>query len=168
MHAPAIEKASKAPLAAAGQYLSFRLDTEQYGIDIMKVQEIRSYEAPTRMPNTPGFLRGVVDLRGVIVPILDLRVRFGCPAVEFTASTVVIVLDLGQRVIGVVVDAVSDVVTLQADMVRPAPNMASIIDAGCISGLAQVGKDMLILLDIDALLSDAALAQAGADVLTTV
>jgi purine-binding chemotaxis protein CheW len=151
--------------AASGQYLSFRLAAEHYGIDIMKVQEIRSYEAPTRMPNTPGFFRGVVDLRGVIVPILDLRVRFGCPTAAFTTSTVVIVLDLGARVVGVVVDAVSDVVTLSEDMVRPAPDMASIVDAGCISGLAQAGQEMLILLDVDAMLTDAALAHAGGDLL---
>jgi purine-binding chemotaxis protein CheW len=163
MDAQFADKPTKAPLAAEGQYLSFRLDTENYGIDIMKVQEIRSYEAPTRMPNTVGFFRGVVDLRGVIVPILDLRVRFGCAA-DFTASTVVIVLDLGHRVVGVVVDAVSDVVTLEKDMVRPAPDITGVIDASAINGLAQVGEGMLILLDIGMLLSDNSLAQAGADV----
>jgi purine-binding chemotaxis protein CheW len=146
-------------LAAAGQYLSFRLDAENYGIDIMKVQEIRSYEQPTRMPNTADFLLGVVNLRGVVVPILDLRVRFRCSSAEFTASTVVIVIDLGTRVVGVVVDAVSDVVTLEEGMVRAAPGLAGSSDAGCINGLAQVGDRMLILLDIDTLLSDAALAQ---------
>ena len=149
-------------LAAAGQYLSFALGGENYGIDIMKVQEIRSYEAPTRMPNSTGFLLGVVNLRGVVVPILDLRMRFNCPDVQITPSTVVIVIDLGTRVVGMVVDAVSDVVTLEPGMVRAAPGMAGAADAACINGLAQVGERMRILLDIDALLSDAALAQPGA------
>jgi purine-binding chemotaxis protein CheW len=146
-------------LAAAGQYLSFRLDSENYGIDIMKVQEIRSYEQPTRMPNTASYLLGVVNLRGVVVPIVDLRVRFGCASSEFTASTVVIVIDLGTRVVGVVVDAVSDVITLEPGMVRAAPGLGGSPDANCINGLAQVGERMLILLDIESLLSDAALAQ---------
>ncbi|MFY3384282.1 chemotaxis protein CheW [Paracidovorax sp. MALMAid1276] len=143
-------------LAAPGQYLSFALGGESYGIDIMKVQEIRSYETPTRMPNTTGFLLGVVNLRGVVVPIIDLRLRFACPSAEITPSTVVIVIDLGDRVVGVVVDAVRDVVTLEADMVRAAPGMSATLDANAISGLAQVGERMLILLDIEALLGDVA------------
>lgn len=156
------EEMQSASLAPAGQYLSFRLDSEHYGIDIMKVQEIRSYEQPTRMPNAAGYLLGVVDLRGVVVPILDLRLRFGCSSAEITASTVVIVIDLGARVVGVVVDAVSDVVTLEAGMVRAAPAMAGSSESACINGLAQVGERMLILLDIAALLSDAALSQMDA------
>ena len=156
----AMTHSETAALAAAGQYLSFRLDGENYGIDIMKVQEIRSYEQPTRMPHTAGFVLGVVNLRGVVVPILDLRVRFHCASAAFTPSTVVIVIDMGSRVVGVVVDAVSDVVTLEPGMVRPAPGMAGSLDASSIRGLAQVGERMLILLDIDALLSDAAPADA--------
>lgn len=147
--------------AQAGQYLSFRLGDECYGIDILKVQEIRSYDAPTRMPNTAEFLRGVVDIRGVIVPILDLRVRFNCASVEFTASTVVIVLDLGARVVGVVVDAVNDVVSLHSGDVRAAPSMAGAIDASCITGLAQANNALLILLDAERLFSERSLAQAG-------
>lgn len=144
-----------------GQFLSFRLGGECYGIDILKVQEIRSYDAPTRMPNSAEFLRGVIDIRGVIVPILDLRVRFQCPSAEFTPSTVVIVLDLGARVVGVVADAVNDVVSLQAADVRAAPSMAGAIDASCITGLAQSNDELLILLDVDLLLSERSLAQAG-------
>lgn len=158
----ALNPAASVPLAAAGQYLSFRLDTENYGIDIMKVQEIRSYEQPTRMPNTAGFLLGVVNLRGVVVPILDLRLRFNCASTGFTPSTVVIVIDLGSRVVGVVVDAVSDVITLEPGMVRAVPGLSGSFDAGCINGLAQVGERMLILLDIEALLRDAALVQIDA------
>ncbi len=141
---------------AAGQYLSFTLGSENYGIDILKVQEIRSYEAPTRMPGSQGDLLGVVNLRGVIVPIHDLRLRFHCASAEFTPSTVVIVVDLGARVIGVVVDAVRDVVALDEGAVRPAPGLGDAAEAGYIRGLAQVADRMLILLDIEALLSSVA------------
>ncbi len=153
--------ATRAPLAAAGQYLSFRLGEENYGIDILQVQEIRSYEPPTRMPDSAGFLLGVVNLRGVVVPILDLRVRLHCADSGITPSTVVIVIDLKTRVVGVVVDAVSDVVTLEAGMVHAAPGVSGAPDAASIRGLAQVGERLLILLDIEALLGDAAPAPAG-------
>lgn len=144
---------NSAMIVASGQYLSFTLGSEDYGIDILKVQEIRSYEVPTRMPNSQGDLLGVVNLRGVIVPIYDLRLRFHCPSAEFTSSTVVIVIDLGARVIGVVVDAVRDVVALDESAVRPAPGLGGTVEADYIRGLAQVGERMLILLDIEALLS---------------
>ena len=150
---------------AAGQYLSFSLGAENYGIDILKVQEIRSYEAPTRMPGSHGDLLGVVNLRGVIVPIHDLRLRFQCPSAEVTPSTVVIVIDLGARVIGVVVDAVRDVVALGEAEVRPAPGLGDTAEAGFVRGLAQVGERMLILLDIEALLSGVALPEVAAEAL---
>lgn len=148
---------------AAGQYLSFSVGAENYGIDLLKVQEIRSYEVPTRMPNSQGDLLGVVNLRGVIVPIHDLRLRFGCPDAEFTPSTVVIVVDLGHQVMGVVVDAVCDVVALEEGDVRPAPSGANPAEASYVRGLAQAGERMLILLDIETLLVGATLA-AEADV----
>lgn len=152
---------NKSPVASvAGQYLSFTLGGEDYGIDILKVQEIRSYEAPTRMPGSHGDLLGVVNLRGVIVPIHDLRLRFQCANATFTPSTVVIVVDLGARVIGVVVDAVRDVVALEEGAVRPAPGLVDTAEAGYICGLAQVGERMLILLDIEALLSGEAVPEA--------
>ncbi len=141
---------------AAGQYLSFSLGAENYGIDLLKVQEIRSYEPPTRIPNSRGSLLGVVNLRGVIVPIHDLRLRFDCPSAEFTPSTVVIVIDLGTQVTGVVVDTVCDVVTLEAADVRPAPGVGDPAEAAYVRGLAQAGDRMLILLDIEALLGGAA------------
>src|SRR5690606_18241531 len=146
-----VENASAAA-AAAGQYLSFSLGAENYGIDILKVQEIRSYEVPTRIPNSQGDLLGVVNLRGVIVPIHDLRLRFACDSAEFTPSTAIIVIDLGKRVIGVVVDAVQDVVSLSADSVRAAPALHDSAEASHIRGLAQIGGRMLILLDIEAML----------------
>src|SRR6185295_9052240 len=105
--------------ARAGEYLTFRLGGEEYGIDILRVQEIRSYEQPTRIANAPGYLKGVVNLRGVIVPIIDLRVRLGCAQAEYNHFTVVIVLNVKGRVVGAVVDSVSDVLELPAEAIRP-------------------------------------------------
>lgn len=137
----------------AREYLTFRLGAEEYGIDILKVQEIRSYEQPTRIANAPAFLKGVVNLRGVIVPIVDLRVKFGCESVEFNSFTVVIVLNVKGRVLGAVVDSVSDVMELSGDVVKPAPEISAAVDTSYITGIANVGERMLILTDIEALMS---------------
>ncbi len=140
----------------AREYLTFRLGSEEYGIDILKVQEIRGYENPTRIANVSDYMKGVVNLRGTIVPIIDLRLRFGClnanGEAEYNAFTVTIVLHLGQRTIGTVVDSVSDVIEIPADAIRPAPEMRSAIDATYIRGLAHVGERMVILLDIEGML----------------
>lgn len=136
----------------AREYLTFRLGDEEYGIDILKVQEIRGYENPTRIAHAPHFLKGVINLRGTIVPIVDLRLRFGCEAAEYNAFTVSIVLHIGSRTIGTVVDSVSDVMEIPAEAVRAAPELNSAIDASYIRGLAQVGDRMVILLDIESLL----------------
>jgi len=140
----------------AREYLTFRLGSEEYGIDILKVQEIRGYENPTRIAIVSDYMKGVVNLRGTIVPIIDLRLRFGClnanGEAEYNAFTVTIVLHLGQRTIGTVVDSVSDVIEIPADAIRPAPEMRSAIDATYIRGLAHVGERMVILLDIEGML----------------
>ena len=136
-----------------GEFLTFRLGSEEYGIDILRVQEIRSYEQPTRIANTPEFLRGVVNLRGVIVPIVDLRLKLSCAEADFNAFTVVIVLNVKGRVIGAVVDSVSDVCELGGDMIKPAPLMNSGVDMSFITGIANVGERMLILMDIEGLMS---------------
>ena len=145
-----------AEVAATGarEYLTFRLDQEEYGIDILKVQEIRGYEQPTRIANAPEFIKGVVNLRGTIVPIVDMRLRFNCSQVEYNAFTVVIILNLRNRVVGIVVDSVSDVMELAPEAVRPAPDIESAIDSGCILGLGSVGERMLILLDIEKLMGN--------------
>jgi purine-binding chemotaxis protein CheW len=145
-------KSANAAGGVQGEFLTFRLGSEEYGIDILRVQEIRSYEQPTRIANTPEFLRGVVNLRGVIVPIVDLRLKLSCPA-EFNAFTVVIVLNVKGRVIGAVVDSVSDVCELGGDAIKPAPAMNSMVDMSFITGIANVGERMLILMDIEALMS---------------
>lgn len=141
----------------SGQYLTLRLGDESYAIDIMRVQEIRSYEEPTKMANSPSFIKGVVNLRGVIVPIVDLRMKLNISKVEYNEFTVVIILNVQGSVIGAVVDAVSDVVTLDAKMIKPAPQFESAIDARFILGLAQVGERMLIVMNMEALLSNAEL-----------
>jgi purine-binding chemotaxis protein CheW len=149
-----INKTAAGVATGAREYLTFRLGEEEYGIDILKVQEIRGYEQPTRIANAPEFIKGVVNLRGTIVPIVDMRLRFNCSNVEYNAFTVVIILNLHNRVVGIVVDSVSDVMALAADAVRPAPDIESAIDSGCILGLGSVGERMLILLDIERLMGN--------------
>lgn len=152
-------QAAKAVAAMPNEFLSFRLGGEEYGIDILRVQEIRSYEAPTRIANAPHFIKGVINLRGVIVPIVDLRLKLGCESAEYTDFTVVIVLNVRGRVIGVVVDSVSDVLALGADNIKPAPQMSASVDAGYIMGMGCFKSGdverMLILTDIEALMSSA-------------
>ncbi|MBX9833511.1 MAG: chemotaxis protein CheW [Burkholderiaceae bacterium] len=153
-HAPS--RSSSAPAAApAGEYLTFRLGSEEYGIDILRVQEIRSYERPTRLAQSPDFIKGVIDLRGRIVPILDLRLKLQCPEAHYTDFTVVIILDIGATVIGAVVDAVADVVSLTPDLIKPAPQFErqGNVDPAFVTGIASLGDRMLIVMDIEALLS---------------
>jgi purine-binding chemotaxis protein CheW len=137
------------------EYLTFRLGAEEYGIDILRVQEIRSYEEPTRIANSPSFIKGVVNLRGVIVPVVDLRIKLGCESVEYNGFTVVIVLNVKGRVVGAVVDSVSDVLELAKDQINQAPEMSTTVDTTFITGIASVGERMLILMDIESLMSSA-------------
>jgi purine-binding chemotaxis protein CheW len=138
------------------EFLTFRLGSESYGIEILKVQEIRGYEQPTSIANAPAFIKGVINLRGVIVPILDLRVKFRLSDARYDEFTVVIVLNVASRVVGVVVDSVSDVLSLDAEAIRPTPEFASAaFDTKYITGLAQVDDAMLIMLDIEKLLTSA-------------
>jgi purine-binding chemotaxis protein CheW len=157
---PAV-RATSAMAAMPKEYLSFRLGGEEYGVDILRVQEIRSYEAPTRIANAPNFVKGVVNLRGVIVPIIDLRLKLACESAAYTDSTVVIVLNVRDRVIGAVVDSVSDVLELGADNIKPAPQLHASTDAGYITGMGCVKtgevERMLILTDIEALMGGAEL-----------
>jgi len=142
-------------VADAGQFLTLRLGKEEYAIDILRVQEIRSYEEPTRMVNAPPFIKGVVNLRGVIVPIVDLRMKLDLDKVEYNEFTVVIILNVRGTVIGAVVDSVSDVVTLPADAIKPAPQFETTLDTRFITGLANVGERMLIVMNMEAMMSNA-------------
>jgi purine-binding chemotaxis protein CheW len=162
MHSTSTAPATNASfldVKSGGEYLSFRLGAEEYGIDILKVQEIRGYDEPTRMANAPSFIKGVVNLRGVIVPIVDLRIKFGLEEVRYDGVTVTIVLNIGQRVIGVVVDSVSDVIELQPDDIKPTPEFSGALATEHITGIGtlQHGEQarMLILMDIEKLMSSA-------------
>ncbi len=149
---PASGTASQAAARADGrQFLTFRIGEEEYGLDILRVQEIRSYEAPTRVAHAPPFVKGVVNLRGVIVPILDLRIRLNQPS-EYNGFTVVIVLNVAGRVVGIVVDSVSDVLELAASEIKPRPEVPAAIDSRFMTGLGKLGDRMLILLDIEAMI----------------
>jgi purine-binding chemotaxis protein CheW len=143
---------------AGHEYLVFRLGDEEYGIDILKVQEIRSCERVTRIANAPDFIAGVTNLRGVIVPIVDLRVKFRLSAVAFNDSTVVIVLNFGARVVGIIVDGVSDVLTLAAEQIRPAPDFSVTLATEYLQGLGSLDERMLILVDIEKLLNSEEMA----------
>ena len=140
--------------ATEDEFLAFTLGVEEYGIDILKVQEIRGYESPTRIANTPEFIKGVINLRGLIVPIVDMRIKFNLGDANYDNLTVVIILNITGRVVGMVVDSVSDVITLQAEQIKPAPDMASsAFDTSFLIGLGTVDERMLILVDIDKLMS---------------
>ncbi len=148
------------PAAGPGEFLTFRLGAEEYGIAILQVQEIRGYEAPTRLVGAPALVLGVLNLRGVIVPVVDLRARFGM-ASNVGALTVTVVLNVGGHTVGAVVDAVSDVIALGVEQIRPAPHFNSRVGAADITGIGSIRQGererMLVLLDIEGLM-------AGADI----
>jgi purine-binding chemotaxis protein CheW len=147
------------------ELLTFTLGEESYGLDILKVQEIRGYETPTRIANTPSFIKGVINLRGHIVPIVDLRVKLSLGEAKFDASTVVIILNVLGRVVGIVVDAVSDVIALAPEAIKPAPEFGSVLDTQYIMGLATVDGHLLIMIDIEKLMGsrDMALVAEAAE-----
>ena len=136
----------------AQELLTFTLGAEEYAIDILKVQEIRGYDAVTSIANAPAFIKGVINLRGTIVPIVDLRIKFGVGEAEYTPFTVVIILNIGHRVVGIVVDGVSDVISLTPEQIRPAPEFAATVDTKYIEGLGTLGERMLIVVDIGRLM----------------
>ena len=145
----------------ANEFLAFTLGKEEYGIDILKVQEIRGYDNVTKIANSPDFLKGVMNLRGVIVPIVDMRIKFNLGVPTYDQFTVVIVLNVGTQVVGMVVDSVSDVTMLTNDEIRPAPAMGTTLDADYLIGLGTKDDRMLILVDISKLISSIGLAMSG-------
>ena len=145
-------KENTAKGGAGAEFLSFRLGAEEYGIDILKVQEIRGYDAVTRIANTPEFLKGVINLRGTIVPIIDLRIKFGLGTPVYDEFTVVIILNVSSRIVGVVVDSVSDVLTLSDEQMRPAPEFSAALETQYVTGLGAIDSRMLILVDIEKLI----------------
>ncbi|KIF81282.1 chemotaxis protein CheW [Noviherbaspirillum autotrophicum] len=140
---------------AAQEFLAFTLGKEEYGVHILKVQEIRGYETVTRIANAPEFIKGVVNLRGIIVPIVDMRIKFNLGTPTYDQFTVVIILNIGGRVVGIVVDSVSDVITLSPEQIKPAPEMGTALNTDHLIGLGTIDQRMLILVDIDKLMSSA-------------
>jgi purine-binding chemotaxis protein CheW len=145
------------------EYLTFTLGREEYGVDILKVQEIRGYDAVTRLPDAPEWIKGVINLRGTIVPVVDLRIKFKLGEPVYDGFTVMIILNVGGRVIGAVVDSVSDVTQLRPDQVRPAPELGTQVDSRFIAGMGSIDQRMLILLDIERMVKsrDMALMDQG-------
>jgi purine-binding chemotaxis protein CheW len=145
------------------QYLTVNLADEEYGVDILAVREIRGWTPVTRIPQAPGYVLGVLNLRGAIVPVLDLRLRFGLEREEYTGTTVTVIVTVAGRNFGVVVDAVSDVVDVDDKQVRPVPDMGTAVDTEYLKGLTSVGERMVLLLDVDKLLQpqDAQMLEAA-------
>jgi purine-binding chemotaxis protein CheW len=158
------ESAVAGGMAEGQEFLTFTLGHEEYGIDILKVQEIRGYDAVTAIANTPAFIKGVINLRGVIVPIVDMRIKFDLGNAEYDQFTVVIILNVALRVVGMVVDGVSDVITLATTQIKPAPEFGAGLDTQYIMGLGTVDERMIILADIERLMtsSDMALVEEAA------
>ncbi|QNP49076.1 chemotaxis protein CheW [Diaphorobacter aerolatus] len=150
-------RGAQTPSVPTSKYLTFRLGEELYGIDILSVQEIRSYEVPTRMAHAPEFIKGVIHLRGMIVPVVDLRLKLRCAQASYDAFTVIVVLRVGDMLLGAVVDAVADVVALPVDAIKAAPHFQGAMDTAYVRGIAQADGQMLIVVDIAALLSPAEL-----------
>ena len=148
-------QATEGHAASGGSHelLTFTLGNEEYGIDILKVQEIRGYDAVTTIANSPEFIKGVINLRGIIVPIIDMRIKFHLGNVTYNQLTVVIILSLAKRVVGMVVDGVSDVITLTADQLKPAPEFSASLDTQYITGLGTVDERMIIVMDIEKLMT---------------
>jgi len=140
------------------QFLTFALGGEEYGVNILRVQGIQGWDRCTAIPNTPPYVLGVINLRGAIVPIVDLRRRFGLPAAEFGPTTVVIVVKVArqrqERTLGLVVDAVSEVCNVQPEDCKPPPDFGASVETGFVQGLVTVNERMVILLDIDKLVSE--------------
>jgi purine-binding chemotaxis protein CheW len=142
----------------AQEYLTFTLGAEEYAIDILKVQEIRGYEQPTTIANAPAFIKGVINLRGTIVPVVDLRIKFQVGKAEYTPFTVVIILNIANRIVGMVVDSVSDVTSMRPEQIRPAPEFAASVDTRYIQGLGTLDGRMLIVVDIGRLMLSSEMA----------
>ena len=166
-HSSPSGKAGAVPLSSLigniREFLAFKLGSEEYGIDILRVQEIRSFEQPTRIANAPSHVLGVVNLRGTIVPIIDMRLKFNCAQAEYNTFTVVIILNLRSRIVGIVVDSVSDVIELAPENVKTAPEIDTSIESSAVVGLGSVGERMLILLDIEKLMSGMDMGLVSAD-----
>ncbi|WP_151704062.1 chemotaxis protein CheW [Nitrincola alkalilacustris] len=141
------------PESSTCEFLTFTLGDEHYGLDIMQVREIRGYEPVTKIANAPPFIKGVLNLRGDVVPIVDLRIKFDVGRAEYNEFTIVIMLHIGDRIVGIVVDAVSDVINFQKQDIKPPPEFGVAFDSQYLFGLAPINNNMIILLNIEKLIS---------------
>ncbi len=148
----ATEHGARAAQGLANEYLTFTLGDEEYGVDILKVQEIRGYDTVTRIPDAPNFIKGVINLRGTIVPVIDMRLKLNLARAEYNELTVMIILNIAERVVGMVVDGVSDVIALGPEQIRPAPDFDGQFDTQYITGIGALEHRMLILMDIERLM----------------
>ena len=143
------------------QFLTFNLGDELYGVDILRVQEIKGYTAVTKIPNTPPHIKGVLNLRGTIVPIVELRTKFGMPTIDYTAFTVIIVVMVRDKVMGLVVDAVSDVLNIDKKDIQSPPQFGVKVDVSFLNGIGKSGDKLVALIDIDRLLTDTDIQEAA-------
>ncbi len=143
------------------QFLTFQLGEELYGVDILRVQEIKGYTAVTKIPNTPAHIKGVLNLRGTIVPIVELRTKFGMPTIDYTMFTVIVVVVVKEKIMGLVVDAVSDVLNIDKKDIQPPPQFGATVDISFLNGIGKSGDKLIALLDMDRLLSDGDMQQAA-------
>lgn len=150
----AAELAKPKTIMDENQYLTFTIGPEEYGVEVLKVQEIKGYTAVTPIPNTPRHIRGVMNLRGVIVPVIDLRMKFGLPPSEYNKFTVIIVVTLKTRITGLIVDTVSDVLNIRSEAIQSTPEISGKVDTSCLCGMAKVSDRLVILLDIDRVLGE--------------
>ncbi|MCW5800647.1 MAG: hypothetical protein LZF60_80435 [Nitrospira sp.] len=146
---------------SGNQFLTFNLGDELYGVDILRVQEIKGYTAVTKIPNTPAHIKGVLNLRGTIVPIIELRTKFSMPTIDYTAFTVIIVVVVRDKVMGLVVDSVSDVLDIDNKDIQPAPQFGAKMDVSFLNGIGKSGDKLVALLNMDRLLTDGDVPQAG-------
>lgn len=144
------------------QFLTFQLGDELYGVDILRVQEIKGYTTVTKIPNTPPHIKGVLNLRGTIVPIVELRTKFGMPTIEYTLFTVIVVVVIQEKIMGLVVDAVSDVLNIDKKDIQPPPQFGAKVDVSFLNGIGKSGDKLVALLDMDRLLSDGDLQEVAA------
>jgi len=154
---PSITKETTSESNEVMQYLSFIMDSEEYAVGILSVREIRGWEPVTKIPNTPDYIKGFTNLRGIVVPIIDLRQRFNLDVVDYTDTTVVIILNTTDEpecntLVGIIVDAVSEVYDIKADMIRQSPRLGSAIDTKFIKGIVDIDKKMIILTEVQTLL----------------
>ena len=145
-----------------GQFLTFQLGDELYGVDILRVQEIKGYTAVTKIPNTPAHIKGVLNLRGTIVPIIELRTKFGMPTIEYTLFTVIVVVVIQEKIMGLVVDAVSDVLNIDKKDIQPPPQFGAKVDVSFLRGIGKSGEKLVALLDMDRLLAESDLHEVSA------